>query len=129
MKSPIIKSLLFTTFTMLLLVACTPSSIVKYPIHTPDTKDVVFRNITSHKVNNGIKVSGSVQKRTTSYRRIKIHGHIHVIFKNQKGTVLETTTANVHRKFGNSRSWHFDAVLKSEPPKGAKIVVEHHHKH
>ena len=129
MKSPITKSSLFAAFIMLLLVACTPSSIVKYPIHTPDTNHVVFRNITTNNINNGIKVSGTVQKRTTSHRRVKIHGHIHVMFKNREGTVLETTTANVHRKFANSRSWHFDAVLKSEPPKGAKIVVEHHHKH
>lgn len=129
MKPYTIKSTLFTTLVVLSLTACTPTTVVNQPIHILNSGNVLFTNIITEKVKNGLKVSGNVRKKSQSGKRVRIPGHIHIISKDKDGKILETIQARTHRKFGNSKTWHFDGVLKTLSTRDGEIAVKYHGRH
>lgn len=121
-----LKTVIFLPLLLLLLTACTPMQTTKIPIHTNSSKDVVFSDIRSSKSAKGIIVNGNVRKKISASKRARIPGHIHIILTSRDGEELETIKARTHRKYGNSKHWHFDGILKTLPPEGSVIVVKHH---
>jgi len=121
MKNKIIKSTFLSL--LLLLTACATTL---QPIHTLNSKGVLFSNVMSNKTAQGIVINGYVQKSASSSKQIRIAGHIHIILKSKENKVLETVKARTHRKYGNSKLWHFDGILKTLPPEGSKITVKYH---
>ena len=112
-----------------LLSACTPFSTVKPTIQLDDSGQVVFSDIHTRKIAKGLHISGDVVKKVTSGKRITIPGHIHLVLLGKDGTELEIIKARTHRKYGNSRLWHFDGVLKMRAPAGSRVIVKYHGRH
>jgi hypothetical protein len=125
MKNKIIKSTFLSLF-VLSLSACAPIQTTQQAIHTLGSKGVLFSNVTSSKSTKGIIINGNIRKSASASKQIKIAGHIHIILKSKENKVLETINARTHRKYANSRLWHFDAVLKTLPPVGSMIMVQYH---
>lgn len=130
------KSLFISTFLVVLLSACTSGGDVvpvnqfsKPTVQTIDSGKVSFSNIDVRKTAEGIKVSGNVKRRSPSIRRVSIHGHIHIILNSPTKEPIEILKANTHRKYGNSKYWHFDGVLKTPLPENSSIVVKYHASH
>jgi hypothetical protein len=129
MKKSILGYVFINSLLVLLLTACTPFSTAKPAIHVNDSGQVVFSDINTHKVAKGIQIRGNVLKKTSSGKRITIPGHIHIVLIGKNGKELEIIKARTHRKYGNSRLWHFDGVLKTLAPVGSRIIVKYHNKH
>ncbi len=127
MKNKIIKSKLPLLF-ILLLTACAPTQTTQTQqhIHAPNSKGVLFSNVISSKSAKGTTISGNVKKGASANKQIKISGHIHIILLSKDNKELETVKARTHRKYGNSKLWHFDGILKTPPPIGSIITVKYH---
>ena len=113
-------------FLSILLVACTPANITNQHIHTQGSNVVLFDNIVVNKLASGTKVSGNVRERSQPGKQATIPGHIHIISKNPANKPLEIIQASTHRKYGNSKVWHFEGVLTSSLPEGSTIIVKYH---
>lgn len=129
MKNQTIKSGLVAGLLALLLTACTPTGLHQFPVHTLNAGKVTFSNIKADKHAQGMMVTGNVKRRSQAGKRVPIPGHIHIILKSINGNELETIKARTHRKYGNSKLWHFDGLLKMVPPEGSAIVVMYHNRH
>jgi hypothetical protein len=125
MKNKIIK-LTFLSLFVLSLSACAPIQTTQQPVHTLSSKGVLFSNVISSKSAKGTIINGNVRKSASASKKIRIAGHIHIILKSKENKVLETIKARTHRKYANSRLWHFDGVLKTSLPVGSVIIVKYH---
>jgi len=118
--------LVISAFLSLFLAACTPGSISKQHIYTQGANVVVFTDIVANRVATGTKISGNVRQRSQPGKQITIPGHIHIISKDPLGKPLEIIQASTHRKYGNSKVWHFEGVLTSSLPEGSTVIVQYH---
>jgi hypothetical protein len=111
------------------LMACTTTPVQKTAVKTQNAGVVSFSNISINKTTHAIIIRGNVKKRAQAGKRITIPGHIHITLKASNGTELETIQARTHRKFKNSKAWHFDGKLKRLPTADSEIVVKFHNHH
>ena len=97
----------------------------KIAIHSVDSGAVMFSNVKVTKRKGGYKVTGDTKLRTSQRRVLKMPGYIMVTLKAADGSELESIKAKFHRKYGASKVGHFEAMLKTTPPAGSQITVEH----
>ena len=96
-----------------------------YIIKSIDSGVVAFSNVASSKRKGVYVVSGDTKLKTMQSRVLKLPGYIQVSLKASDGTELESIKARHKRKFGVSNVGQFKATLKTTPPAGSQIVVEH----
>lgn len=98
---------------------------VNYTIKSIDSGVVSFSNITSSKRKGVYVISGDTKLKSSQRRILKLPGYVQVTLKASDGSELESIKARYTRKFGASSVGHFKATLKTAPPEGSQIVVEH----
>jgi hypothetical protein len=100
--------------------------LAKTEIYSINSKAANLSNISIIKRKNGYAISGNVHINIMQRRVLKIPGSVSIELKNSKGKILETSNARLHRKYGKSKTAHFDGVLKTTPPTGSTIIITHH---
>ena len=96
-----------------------------YSVHTVGSGTASFSAISVRKSKTGYTISGNVHIKTMQRHVLRLPGYISIELKNKKGKVLETIKSRMYRKYGASKSAHFDEILKSTPPIGSTIIITH----
>ena len=128
---------LFILILFVFLTACTSinkQNSLQKSVQTIGSGKLLFDNVAVSHQGDLIKVSGDVRKKSQATRRVVIPGHIHLILMSKQKQALQTMTANTHRKYANSKVWHFDGMFKTaqlnkDILNEATIVVKYHDHH
>lgn len=89
-----------------------------------DSNNAIIGQVHVGAVADGVRVSGSLQKKFLRHGRIP--GHLHIEMRAADGTVLETSVTRYHRRFAKSGRAYFAQTLAVRPDAVRTVRLVHH---